>query len=244
MERKSLLLEVKSVGDDGAGYLQGYGAVKGNIDSYKDVIVDGAFDNLQTLIDEGFMGEAHAWDKAVGMVMEAKEDEHGLWVKMDYHSTQDAQDLRTKVAERIAKGKKVGLSIGYYAKDAEEGEYKGERVRFLKKIEVFEVSVVLMPANDQATVLNAKSHSERRADQLENLTAQAESYIQRLQEIKSTGASDERVQKFTDELSAVAALCLDAIGDLSAKTEAEPEFDSFPDGWEATLARAQELINK
>jgi HK97 family phage prohead protease len=111
MERKSLLLEVKSVGDDGAGYLEGYGAVKHNIDSYKDVLMDGAFDDLQTLIDEGFMGEAHAWDKAVGMVMEAKEDANGLWVKMDYHSTQDAQDLRTKVAERIAKAKKANTRV-------------------------------------------------------------------------------------------------------------------------------------
>ena len=241
MERKSLLLEVKSVGDDGAGYLEGYGAVKHNIDSYKDVLMDGAFDDLQTLIDEGFMGEAHAWDKAVGMVMEAKEDANGLWVKMDYHSTQDAQDLRTKVAERIAKGKKVGLSIGYYTKESEEGEYKGERVRFLKKIQVFEVSVVLMPANDQATVLAAKGHSEPRAKQFQDLTAQVQDYVQRLREIKEAGANDERLAKFRDELSAVAALCLEAIDDLEAKTD-QAEFDSFPDGWQDVLLRAEQLI--
>jgi HK97 family phage prohead protease len=245
-ERKYLDLQVKSagnLGDEGNGYLEGYGAVKGNIDSYGDVIRDGAFKNLEALVGKGFAGKGHDWTDAIGYVEEAREDEHGLWVKMAFHSTSDAQDVRTKVQERLSAGKAVGLSIGYFTKAASPGKVEGQDVRFLDEIEVFEVSVVTMPANERATVLSAKGHGEPRAKQFDNLTAQVQDYIHRLQEIKSTGASDERVQRFTDELSAVAALCLDAIDELSAKTEAEPEFDSFPDGWEATLARAQQLIN-
>jgi HK97 family phage prohead protease len=246
MERKSLYLEVKATGDaggEGHGYIEGYGAYKGNADSYGDIIRDGAFANLDKFSVSGFMGKSHDWDDAMGWIAEAKEDERGLWVKMAFHSTPDAQELRTKVQERLAAGKSVGLSIGYFTKAASPGKVEGQDVRFLDEIEVFEVSVVTMPANERATVLSAKGHGEPRAKQFDNLTAQVQDYIHRLQEIKSTGASDERVQRFTDELSAVAALCLDAIDELSAKTEAEPEFDSFPDGWEATLARAQQLIN-
>lgn len=242
MERGSLYLEVKSVGtENDSGYVEGYGAVKGNIDTYKDVILDGAFENLDQLMVKGFMSDAHNWDSAVGYVVEAREDEHGLWIKMAFHSTPDAQNLRTKVAERVAAGKEVGMSIGYYTKEAENGTYNGQQVRFLKKIEVFEVSVVLMPANDQAKVLAAKGHSEPRAKQFQDLTAQVEDYIQRLHEIKEKGANDERLAKFRDELSAVAALCLDAIGELEAKTD-QAEFDSFPDGWQDVLARAEQLI--
>jgi hypothetical protein len=97
-----------------------------------------------------------------------------------------------------------------------------------------------MPANDQATVLAAKGHSEPRAKQFENLTAQVQDYVHRLQEIKDKGANDERLAKFRDELSAVAALCLEAIDDLEAKTE-QAEFDSFPDGWQDVLLRAEQL---
>lgn len=242
MERGSLYLEVKSVGtENDSGYLEGYGAVKGNIDGVNDVIVDGAFENLDHLMVKGFMSDAHKWDSAVGYVVEAREDKHGLWIKMAFHSTPDAQNLRTKVLERVAAGKEVGLSIGYYTKEAETGIYNGQQVRFLKKIEVFEVSVALMPVNDQAKVLATKGHSEPRTKQFQDLTAQVEDYIQRLQEIKEKGSSDQRLAKFRDELSAVAAICLDAIGDLEAKTD-QAEFDSFPDGWTDVLARAEQLI--
>lgn len=241
MERKSLYLEIKSAGStDGPGYLEGYGAYKGNIDSYGDVIRDGAFKGLEEFIVSGFMGEAHAWDKAVGYIEEAREDDKGLWVKMAFHSTPDAQSLRTKVSERLAAGKSVGLSIGYFTRESENGQINGQDVRFLNSIEVFEVSVVTMPANDQAKVLAAKGHSEPRAKQFQDLTAQVEDYIQRLHEIKEKGANDERLAKFRDELSAVAALCLDAIGELEAKTN-QAEFDSFPDGWMDVLTRAEQL---
>jgi HK97 family phage prohead protease len=246
MAKESLYLEIKSVGepgDGGYGYVEGYGGYKGNVDSVNDVILDGAFKNLDKFKDVGFMSDGHNWDSAIGYIEEAREDSNGLWVKMAFHSTPDAQTTRTKVQERLAAGKSVGMSIGYRTKRASQGTVEGKQVRLLEEIEVFEVSLVLMPANERATVLSAKGHGEPRAKQFDNLTAQVQDYIQRLQEIKSTGASDERVQRFTDELSAVAALCLDAIDELFAKTEAEPEFDSFPDGWEATLARAQQLIN-
>ena len=246
MERKYLDLEVKSVGEpsgDSHGFLEGYGAVKGNIDTYNDVIRDGAFANLDKLIGSGFMGKSHDWDDAMGWVEEAYEDEYGLWIKLAFHSTQDAQDLRVKVNERIKAKKSVGLSIGYFTKQASQGTMDGQEVRFLDEIEVFEVSVVTMPANDRAQVLAAKGHSEPRAKQLESLTAQVESYVQRLHEIKQKGAVDERLQKFMDELSAVAALCLEAIDDLGAKTEAVPEFDSYPEGWEAILEEARQLTN-
>lgn len=246
MERKDLLLlpngqaAIKAI-SEGNGSIEGYGAIKGNRDSYGDVIRDGAFRNLEKLVKDGFLGDGHDWSKPVGYFEEVREDEQGLYIKATFHGTPDAQAIRAKVAERMAAGKSVGLSIGYFTKEASYGTVDGQEVRYLDGIEVFEVSVVTMPANDQAKVLAAKGHSEPRAKQFQDLTAQVEDYVQRLLEIKEKGANEERLAKFRDELSAVAALCLDAIGDLEAKTD-QTEFDSFPDGWQDVLARAEQLI--
>ena len=245
MERKDLLLlpdgnaAIKAIAE-GNGYIEGYAAVKGNADSYNDIIRDGAFRNLEKLVGSGFFGKSHEWDDAIGYVVEAREDQIGLWVKMAFHSTSDAQEARVKIAERLAAGKSVGLSIGYFTKDASYGTVDGQEVRYLDAVEVFEVSFVTMPANERAQVSAVKGHSEPRAKQFQDLTAQVEGYIQRLHEIKEKGANDERLAKFRDELSAVAALCLDAIGELEAKTN-QAEFDSFPDGWMDVLTRAEQL---
>lgn len=164
MERKARhleLWELKAVdgGDEGHGYIEGYGAVKNNIDSYGDVIADGAFKDLEEFTVSGFMGDSHQWDKNIGYIVEAREDEKGLWVKMAFHSTDDAQRIRTKTRERLAAGKKVGLSIGYFVTDRKEEERDGQTIRVLTGVEVFEVSIVTMPANQMALVASAKSVS-------------------------------------------------------------------------------------
>lgn len=242
MERKSLYLEIKSAGStDGPGYLEGYGAYKGNIDSYGDVIRDGAFKGLEEFIVSGFMGEAHAWDKAVGYIEEAREDDKGLWVKMAFHSTPDAQSLRTKVNERLAAGKSVGLSIGYFTRESENGQINGQDVRFLNSIEVFEVSVVTMPANDQAKVLAAKGHGVPRAKQFEDITADVSDYVERLAKISESRGDEWKAARVL-ELSALASKILDLVDSLNDAPTPTPQEDApLPDGWEDILAQAQKL---
>lgn len=155
LEKKASALFGAKAFDEGNGHLEGYASVKNNVDAYGDVIVDGAYVNLETLLKAGWSGMNH--DDCVGYVVEAKEDAKGLWVKVAFHSTPVAQECRAIVTERLGAGKDVGMSIMFKTVESAYETRDGEDVRVLKAIEVVEAGFVLLPANPAAQVTQAKS---------------------------------------------------------------------------------------
>ncbi len=183
IERKFTPLKDLKLSDDGPGVIEGYRSVYGVIDEGGDIVLKGAFaDTLDEYLHAGFTAQSHDWDfkEAVGFPVEAKEDEHGWWVKSQFHSTPDAQNIRTKAKERMDAGKQVGFSFGYApveysyidAKDyeAELPKYvkadalpamqikaqKFNRIRLLKKVEAIEDSIVTAPMNKRAAATAVK----------------------------------------------------------------------------------------
>ncbi len=151
IEQKSLSLDVKAVGEE--GQIEGYGAVFGNRDSYGDVIVKGAFAETlkgrkpKMLWQHNMMDPIGSWDDYL-------EDERGLYMKgrIAIKSTKgrDAYEL-------VKAGAIDGLSIGYVTKDYDmEGG-----ARMLKEVDLFETSLVTMPANAAALVTNVKNADVR-----------------------------------------------------------------------------------
>jgi HK97 family phage prohead protease len=147
MEVKSLALEVKAEGDEGV--ITGYGSVFGNVDSYGDVIEPGAFAASITKRNPKMLWQ-HRMDTPIGVWDEVKEDDRGLF-------------MRGRLATKTAKGKEGlelvkmgaldGLSIGFRSvSDEMDGN-----TRKLKQIDLYEVSLVTMPANDLATVTGVKN---------------------------------------------------------------------------------------
>lgn len=169
LEYKSLALErdtaLKAL-SEGTGQLIGYASVFNGVDSYGDSIAPGAY--LQTIPDFIKRGTLHAEHDSrirLGTITDAKEDDHGLMIVADFHSDPEAQRYRTQVLERLDRGKFVGLSIGYQPLDYEfrsplPGEPSppwGDKIRVLKRIKLFEVSEVTVPADSAAEVIAAKS---------------------------------------------------------------------------------------
>lgn len=151
IEQKSLSLEVKAVGEE--GQIEGYGAVFGNRDSYGDIMVKGAFTETlkgrkpKMLWQHNMLDPIGTWD-------EYAEDERGLYMKgrIAIKSTKgrDAYEL-------VKAGAIDGLSIGYVTKDYEmEGG-----ARLLKAVDLFETSLVTMPANAAALVTGVKNADVR-----------------------------------------------------------------------------------
>lgn len=158
LERK--VFEIKALTDSN-GMLEGYAAVTGNIDQGGDVILPGAFTNIQEFIQKGFITFNHDWDdKPIGMVIEAREDDRGLFIKIAFHDTSDAQECRKIVLERVAAGKFVGLSIGYLTVESSWETREGEEVRILKAVKLFETAITITPMNEEATVTAAKGLDE------------------------------------------------------------------------------------
>lgn len=163
------LLELKLAQDetDQAMTFSGYGAVFGNVDSYGDVIVKGAFkDTLSEakksgnwpamLMQHGGWGMAADDMTPVGIWTDMEEDDIGLKVSGKLADTARGREVYglLKMTPRPAI---TGMSIGYIAKEFVVGTKPDEPRRTLKKIELMEVSLVTFPANGKARVQAVKS---------------------------------------------------------------------------------------
>jgi uncharacterized protein len=162
--------EVKAVDD--AGIFTGYGSVFGNVDSYQEIVAPGAFvESLAAWNDAGKLPPVlwqHRSGEPVGPYLELREDSHGLWAKGQL-LVDDV--VRAKEARALMKAKAVnGLSIGFVTREDSYDKVTG--IRTLKKIDLWEISIVTFPANPAAQISNVKSAVEA----LETL-AEAERYL-------------------------------------------------------------------
>lgn len=156
MDRREFQAQFKTLDDsDGVGSFEGIAAVFSNVDRQNDTILPGAFSrSLEGFVKSGFLANAHDWSEPVGTISEAQEVPEGLYVRGQFHSTPKAQLLRKVIRERLERGKDVAMSIGFQITDDEFDSEKS--VRMLKEIELFEVSVVSVPANPLARLASVK----------------------------------------------------------------------------------------
>ncbi len=156
--RKSIELDLKSLDDDGSFVM--YAAAFGNVDRGGDVIEPGAFVNLDEFVRDGWIALNHRQnDLAVGYPTAATQDTRGLRVEGKFHTTPEAQALRTVVRERLAAGKGVKSSIGYQTVRSRQAVVDGEPVRRLEQVKIYEASFVNLPMNPEADVVSAKAKS-------------------------------------------------------------------------------------
>jgi HK97 family phage prohead protease len=134
-----------------------------NVDLQGDVIVPGAFKNLDAFVRSGWGAVNHNnWgsDLGIAYIESAIEDAHGLKVVAKFHSTPDAQAVRTKVRERLLAGKDVQCSFGFRVLDAAQEVRDGKTITVLTALEAFEFSVVNLAANPRAGVVAAKGQAD------------------------------------------------------------------------------------
>lgn len=154
-QRLDVPLKIKSLSE--TGEFEGYGSVFGVEDSYSDVVVKGAFEkSLSLWAEKGRLPSMlwqHKMSEPIGIYTEIKEDEHGLYVKGRLLINDDP--LAKRAYAHAKAGSLGGLSIGFILKDWEYDSAKG--VYLLKEIDLWEVSLVTMPANDDARISDVKS---------------------------------------------------------------------------------------
>ena len=107
---KSLPFEVKAVSEQDR-VVEGYAAAFGNVDSYGDVLMSGAFGKT---IREGagrvkVVWQHDAWSGVIGKPLEMREDDYGLFTRSYISKTQLGDDALTLAADGVIDE----MSIGY-----------------------------------------------------------------------------------------------------------------------------------
>ena len=154
MERKQF--EIKAVREDQNLYVEGYAAVFANVDSYNDRIQKGAFINTinGTNRDRIAFCKDHDLRDVIGVIVDLREDEKGLWFRAKISKTRDGKDVEILLEDGALKE----FSIGYITKAYDWNEEEG--IRTLTEIELWEISLVTRAANDQAKVVATEIKSE------------------------------------------------------------------------------------
>lgn len=160
MEHKTLDLTSCEIVIEETGLFEGYAATFGNVDSYGDTIMKGAF--IDTLKINGMpkMFVLHKSNELpIGKWISAMEDDKGLYVKGELTPE---LGMAEDVGAALKHGTLDGLSIGYALK---KGDYspstKVEGGRIIKKISLLaEISPVTFPADSFARIDLASVKSE------------------------------------------------------------------------------------
>lgn len=155
MERKSFPFEVKDISTTGefAGYLSVFEVV----DSYREMVMPGAF--AETLAEWATKKRLppilwqHRSGEPIGPFRVMREDTKGLYVegKLLVDDLQRAKEAHVLLKEKVISGMSIGFeTIG-------EEIDKQNRLRKLTKVKLWEGSIVTFPANEAAEVEAVKS---------------------------------------------------------------------------------------
>jgi hypothetical protein len=150
LERKQVVFDEIKASEDGEGRtIEGYGSIYGNVDSYGDIVLAGAFTKTLKRGRPKMLWQ-HNSEQPIGVWNEIEERDTGLWLKGTILPTVLGNDVYT-----LAKaGALDGLSIGYRTKKHEFDTEK--EIRKLIELELFEVSLVTFPANPKALITGVK----------------------------------------------------------------------------------------
>lgn len=153
MDRFSTALEVKDFSEGGETYtVAGYASIFGNKDLDDDIIEKGAFTETLKSREPLLLYGHDMGAPPIGKLTEVYEDAKGLAFKAELPKDDDF--VKGRIAPQLRIGAIKGVSIGFRIKDR---EHRKDGVRVIKTAELFEISLVNIPANPLASVTGFKS---------------------------------------------------------------------------------------
>lgn len=130
----------------------GYGSVFDVEDSYGDIVAPGAFARtLKERQGQILMLWQHDTSEPIGAWTEIREDARGLFVRGTLSDTQRGRDAYTLLKD----GALSGLSIGFRTRKSHQDAVR--QVRVIDDVELMEISLVSLPANDAARVAEVRA---------------------------------------------------------------------------------------
>ncbi len=210
---------------DEAGTISGYFSTYDRIpDSYGDVIARGAF--KETIEARKASGHPfplcwnHDLDQIIGAVdpEDIRETEKGPLMTAKFFETPLAQEKR----EIVKSGVVFQFSFAYDVKDAKQVTLEdGTKANELRKLDLYEISIVPIPANQHAVMTEVK------AAETEQLVEEAEEPVVEIEEIEEKSEEPEvksgrrNSKKDADAIREAITLLQGVLGELEEVTEPE-----------------------
>lgn len=215
---KSYVVKIKTDGLADGEFI-GYASVFGNRDSYGDKVVKGAFANTLAAWERKGVPIPLLWghntsdpDFNLGMIISAIEDDHGLKVhaRFDMESPKAAQTYRLLKSGRVNQ-----MSFAYSVIDGAyvEPTGSGDAYYELRELDLYEVSIVPIGANQETEILAVKAIasamrakagralSAKNEDALRSAQAQAEAIVTAIKSVLSVVETDDEAGKDQEQTS-------------------------------------------
>jgi len=136
-----------------------YASVFNEKDHAGDIVVKGAFkESLQAWRTKKALPPVlwqHQQSEPIGIYKTIEEDDHGLYVEGQLLVDEDPNAKR--IHAHLKAGSISGLSIGFILKDYDT---KADAF-YIKALDLLEISLVTIPANDSARIIDVKGYFER-----------------------------------------------------------------------------------
>lgn len=147
------------------GIFEAYASVFGNVDSYNERVMPGAFErSLQHWRASGkripilWSHQLDNLDAHIGEVIEAREDGHGLWVRGQI-------DLEEPYGQKIYRKMRRRLINEFsFAFSVDDANVSDDGYKELHAVDLWEISVVYKGANPRTELLDIKAHATPRLD--------------------------------------------------------------------------------
>lgn len=214
------------------GIVEGYASTfDREPDSYGDVIAPGAFaDTLARWRETGkpipllYGHSTEDPEYNIGKVVEAYEDERGLFVRCEF----DADNPKAQyVRKLVQQGRLYQFSFAYQVLDAGTVELEsGIEAYELRKLDLFEVSLVQIPANQHAEVTEVKS-------------GQPEVKAGR----RNSKADEDELRRVLDLANTIAATVQSLIGDEQDEPDQPEDKPEEPEGAKGEDSTAKEALD-
>ena len=184
--------------DEGTGSIEGYASTWiRKADSWGDVVAKGAFTKTLKERWNGGKGIPFLWShkmddlKAFIGTAAADEDDKGLHFIATFDDTEEAQ----KVRQLYKDGRLRKFSFAYDVLQSGKVTLEdGSKANELQELDLFEISAVTVPANDDASVVDVKSgrrNSKVDEDKLKNVVTLLDEAKEALQELLDTDDQED-----------------------------------------------------
>ena len=215
--------------DEDNGKIMGYfSTYDEEADSYGDIVAPGAFtDTIKARQETGHpfpLCFNHDFNMVIGKVDEIEDTDKGPLITASFFNTEKAQEVR----EMVKSGAVYQFSFAYDIVEAQAptDEQKAKGIaQVLTKLDLFEVSVVVVPANQNAVVTDIKSGRRNRKsdeDTIKQIISLAQSLL--AEEVNDTEeteeakeepkANDDATSKELEALNARKDALLEYIGNI------------------------------